>query len=313
MSIFSLGSDPEFMVCNEEGLKSAIKILPSKENSIKDSGNEFYHDNVLAEIAIKPSFCKEETVFNIKKSLNFLTKKIFPNKLKICSASYFPGEEINCKQAKIASCNPEYSAYSLSVVRPSSDLIEKKEGYYQFKTNLRTCGGHIHLGSRILEDSLNKINVVRMMDLFIVIPFLFFEKKDCKLRRSCYGLAGTHRVPAQKGRLEYRTLSNLWLSSPEYVELIYDLCNFVLNFVQEENHKKFWYFDEFYNGEDISKAHVCHGYDSEALVNCINNCDTKKAEKFMLIVENFLDKDLLIRIEDLMKKDVPDFYKSWNL
>lgn len=33
----------------------------------------------------------------------------------------------------------------------------------------------------------------------------------------------------------------------------------------------------------------------------------------MLIVENFLDKDLLIRIEDLMKKDVPDFYKSWNL
>ncbi|MEI8270879.1 MAG: hypothetical protein WCG45_05950 [bacterium] len=311
--IFSLGADPEFMIGNGDELKSAINFLPSKENSIKNCGNEFYYDNMLAEIAIKPSFNKKEAVENFEKSLRFLAKKVYPNKIGICSAAYFPWEEINCNQAKIASCNPEYSAYSLSVVRPSIELIEQKEDHYQFKTNLRTCGGHIHLGSEILEDGLAKINVVRMMYLFIAIPFLFFDLQNSKLRRSCYGLAGTHRVPSQKGRLEYRTLSNCWFRSPEYVELIYDLCDFVLDFVKKENHKKFWSFDESFDGEDVSKAHFCHGYDSKSLEECINNCDLEKAEKFMLIVENFLDKDLLIRIFRLMKKDVADFYESWDL
>lgn len=310
---FIFGSDPEFMITNENRLKSAIKLLPPKENSIKDKGNEFYYDNVLAEIAIKPSFNKNEAIENFRDSLKFLSKEIFPNKIKICAASFFPEEEIDCKQAKRASCNPEYSAYTLSLVSPPSNLIEQKEDYYQFKTNLRTSGGHIHLGSDFLNDGINKINVVRMMDLFIAIPSLFLEcETKSKKRRSCYGMAGTHRIPDQKGRLEYRTLSNFWLQSPEHVSLIYDLCDFVLNFVSQEKHKKFWDFDSKIKTDDVSKAHICHGYDVNALVSCINNCDKKQAEKFMIIVENFLEKEILVKIFDLIDKKNKNLNESWS-
>lgn len=306
---FKFGLDPEFIISQDNELKSAISILPSKENPIKKKEHKFYYDNVLAEIAVKPGNDKDEVINNIQEALKLFAEIISPAKFEIKAATEYPEEELRCDQAKIAGCNPEWSVYNLQVIEPPKKLIGFKNGYYYFKIPFRTAGGHIHLQSKLLEEPLNLFNVIRMMDLFIGIPSIFLDTDSSSAsRRKAYGLAGSHRIPEDEtGRLEYRPLSNFWLSSPDYVKLIYDLCEFVLYFVSSKECNKLWASDE------IDELGICIGYDLSALQKSINNCDKNQAEKFMMIVENYLPVDLFKRIQNLSNKELPNPYIAWGI
>ena len=310
---FTWGTDPEFMLMHHNELRSAIDILPAKENAFKKTGNEYYFDNVLAEIAVKPAKNKDDAIIHIKKSLHELARIISPGKFVIKAAANYPFKEINCLKAKIAACNPEWDAYTLQCVFPPDEVAELIEGYYQFKTPFRSAGGHIHLGAEKLQDHSTDLNVVRMMDLFIGIPSLFLDTDDTSLsRRKLYGHAGSHRT-TEYG-LEYRVLGNFWLSSPRLVSLIYDLCEFVLNFVEAKNHEKFWSVNEdLLDEEDPSVAYDCFGYDVNSLINCINNCDKSQADKFMMFIANYLPESLYNEIEKLSGQPLPDVYESWGI
>ena len=302
---FTFGTDPEFMISRWDDLQSAIPMLPKKENAVVKNGNGFYYDNVLAEIAIKPSKNKDDAIKNIQQALQGLAKLVKPSKFIIQASAKYPTKELNDKDARIAGCNPEWNVYTLRCVLPPEDVISK--------TAFRTAGGHIHVGAKGLEDPIKAFDVIRMMDLFLGIPSIFLDTDPTsKERRKIYGHAGGHR--ATDYGFEYRSLGNFWFSSPEYVELIYDLTEFVLNFVAEDNHKKFWSINEkLLQGSDPSKAYTCTGYDAKALCKSINTCDKKQAEKFLMFINNYLPDNLINKIDQLANKTLPDPYEAWRL
>lgn len=307
MNNFTFGLDPEFMVYENGNLISAIPHLPCKSLT-----STYYYDNVLSEIVVKPGATKEQSKINTKTALKKLTDKLGSKRIAIQASATYPQKEINCFEAKVAACNEEWDVYTLQSILPP-DVEMHKTGYYQFKSRFRSAGGHIHLGSDKLQGTLESLDVVRMMDLFVAIPSLYLDTDETSLqRRKLYGKAGSYRTPEHG--IEYRTLGNFWLASPELFELIYDLSKFSFDFVQQGLHKKFWHCDEaLLDEEDPSSAFTCIGYDSNCLQECIKNCDLKQAEMFMLFINNYLPKNLIDTIEKLAGKKLPDPYETWQL
>lgn len=313
MNSFSFGTDPEFMLTHNYELKSAISILPKKENAVTRDGHNYYFDNVLAEIAVKLANNKEEALRNVRSALHGLAQVIQPAKFIIKASSNYPKRELNCLDAKIAGCNPEWNVYSLQQVFPPNEDVDLLDGYYQFKTPFRSAGGHIHIGSDRLQDPMEAFSVIRMMDLFLGIPSLFLDTDETsKDRRKIYGHAGSHRIPDYG--LEYRALGNFWLSSPEHVALMYDLTEFVLYFVEQKTHERFWTVNEdLLDEEDPSIAYSCSGYDVSMLRKAIDTCNRTEADKFMIFVSNYLPDRLLNEIDRLSGKVLPDPYSAWDI
>jgi hypothetical protein len=266
---FTFGTDPEFILIDKKGNpKSAIDVIRyGKKNRLEKEGNFFFYDNVLAECTVKPAHSKEEAIENISKSLKILAELIGENyKIStICSAN-FPEIEMNHPAAKEAGCDEEYCAYKMQVVS------SKKNKKIFKQSNFRTAGGHIHLGTELGKSYETCIMLIRMLDLFLGVASFFMDgkKSSCK-RRKLYGQAGRYRQPTYG--IEYRTLSNFWLSSPFLVELVYDICSLVIKLTNERVYKEFWTIDyeklnsdEFWNlGGDPSLCHNCHGYDVKQL------------------------------------------------
>lgn len=318
---FTFGTDPEFMICKHDEIKSAINFLPKKENATHHHGNAFYFDNVLAEIAVKPARNQAEALFNIRQALSGLAKVIDTGKYGVLNeakfiikaSSQFPKQELNCMDAKIAGCNPEWNAYTLQCIFPPDSDVDLLDGYYQFKTAFRTAGGHIHVGTELLYDGVEALNMIKMMDLFLGIPSIFLDTDETSAaRRRLYGHAGSHRITDYG--IEYRVLGNFWLSSPDHVCLIYELTEFALNFVKNKLYEKFWEVDEsLLDEEDPSLAYKCFGYDVDSLIKAINQCDRNLADKFMTFISNYLPHNLIVEIEKLSDKPLKDPYVAWDI
>lgn len=310
---FSFGSDPEFILASKEGVRSAIGVLPHKDKPALRAGHSFYYDNVLAEIAVKPARTRQDVISNVGESLTYLAELVGKNKFTICASATYPGHMLKSRDAKLAGCRPEHDVYTLQVVPPPEEAVYYEDGYYWFKIPFRSAGGHIHVGNEMILDQFEALNVVRMMDLFVAIPCLFMDTdKTSKERRNLYGMAGSHRLTDYG--LEYRCLGNFWLSSPEHVGLVYDLTDFCISFVEKGFHKKFWSVNEdLLDEEPPSVAYNCFGYDAQALRNCINACDKKIAEKFMIFASNYLPAEMNKGIENLVGKKLPDPYAAWRI
>jgi hypothetical protein len=309
---FTFGSDPEFMLTHMGELKSAIGILPKKENPMIKNGHRFYFDNVLSEMAIKPASSKKEAIENTKDALQIMSSTILPCKISIKASGNYSKKDINCPDARIAGCDPEWDVYTLQCLFPPDSEVDMIDGHYQFKTPFRSAGGHIHIGSESLQDPMEIFSAIRMMDLFIGIPSLFLDHDETsKDRRKIYGHAGSHRVPDHG--LEYRVLGNFWFSSPDLFSLIYDLSEFVMNFVSEKTHERLWSVDEDMLEEDPIEAYTCFGYDVNLLQKAINTCDNKLATKFMMVVSNYLPNGLMQEIDRLSHMPIQNPYKTWEL
>ncbi len=316
-SQFTFGSDPEFALTYKNRLKSAIGVLPEKDKSIKMQGHAFYFDNVLAEISIRPSASKGEAVETFRQSLKMLAEVIHPIRPSIQASMMYPTSELKSKKAQEAGCVAEYSAYSLARIMPPKDFVVKDEDTEEMRhvTPFRTVGGHVHLGAEEgpLQHGMLTPYVVKMMDLFLGVPELFFNKdKTSKDRRQVYGVAGSHRRPVYG--VEYRPLSNFWLSSPLYVALVYDLSEFALSFVAKNGHLKFWEIaDELLDEDDPSVAHHCYGYDAHKLCYALDYYDTKAAEPFMTFISSYLPRRLSRSIEDAVNHRPEELYKEWGI
>jgi hypothetical protein len=310
---FTFGCDPEFILTKNAEIVSAIPLLPAKNKAIEIDGSFFYHDNVLAEIAIKPSSNKFELIENVKNALKNLCSLIEPVKIsnKVCQE--FPNKELTPINSRIATYNPEYDVYDLHEILPPNNLIKLKEDYFEYKTKMRTAGGHIHLGSDFLFENYNSIMVIKMMDLFVAIPSLFIDSQEnSKQRRTMYGKAGSHRVPDHG--VEYRVLSNFWLTSPQHAGLIFDLCQFTMEFVNERKYEKFWTIEsDIFESPRPVDAFNCFGYDAERLIECINTCNQKEAEKFMYFIANYLPASLYETICEVQTLQNTDIYENWSL
>lgn len=205
--MITIGADPEVFLAKNGKVVSAIgKVGGTKENP-KYLSDEIavQEDNVLAEFNIAPCTSKIEFVNRIKHGLILLNE--IANKkncvIDIRASARFDNSQLRSSKARIFGCDPDYNAWTLLMNDPPS-----------IDTNLRTAGGHIHVGM----DSTRIIPTVRAMDLYIGVPSVLLD--DDSERRMMYGKAGCFRH--KKYGLEYRTVSNFWLKSDDLISWVWD-------------------------------------------------------------------------------------------
>jgi hypothetical protein len=308
MSI-SFGSDPELMLVGKDGIQSAIGVVQgSIENRIRIKGHEFYYDNVLAECAVKPGTSKKEVLNNFRECLQIYAEMVKPFKLAAIASYIFPDSQLTHPDARKVGCAPDNCAYELKQVDPPKEMISSG--------NLRSCGGHVHIGSELLKgDGAEPILVIYMLDLFVGVPSLYLDRDITSARRRMlYGQAGRYRVKPYG--LEYRSLGNFWLTTPRLTSLVYDLCVFAHEFVESGKAWELWEFDieVFFNTENLSNAWKCNAYDPALMRKVINNGNKEEALSLLELAKGLMPEglrnDLVVAID---KPPDDDMYSAWKI
>ena len=223
MAAFTIGADPELFFRNNYKLVSVIdKLGGSKEEPLPLDipGCAIQEDNVAAEFNIPPCNDVEAFKFHINYVLGELRKRAEAMGLSLApnvASHSFDDEELNHWKARMFGCDPDYNAWTK----------KKNPPPYAEDENLRSAGGHVHIGAR-----LDPFDLGRACDLFLGVPSTRLDPDTT--RRNLYGRAGSIR-PKPYG-MEYRTLSNFWIWSEEHTEWVYDQTQKAVRFV-EEGHK----------------------------------------------------------------------------
>lgn len=244
----TIGCDPEVFLEDEDGnIISAVgKIGGTKKKPLKVLCGALQEDNVLGEFNTDPATTFLGFRDNIRVVMKQLESKVSPLKLKVLSSHHFTKEILKAsgKQALTFGCDPDLNAWD-------GQENDKPSAY----TNLRTAGGHVHVGFAVdPDDNEARFAVVQLMDVYLGIPSVLMDG-DTE-RRSMYGQAGACRLKPYG--VEYRTLSNFWLKSDEYIEWVYNQTKRAV-----ENRE--------YIGEVTSK------YGASEIQRVINESDVEKA------------------------------------
>lgn len=239
---FSFGSDPEFMITdNNGGLVSALDILEgaSSMNRIQLGGHEFYPDNVLAECSIKPGFSKNEVLLNVREAIGLYETLLNGNKLLFRASDNYPDSALTHPLAKMAGCSADMCAYQMKMMNGEDGAAK------EIRDNpLRSCGGHIHVGHKVFVGDVPQVPLAIMtMDLLLGIPSLFLDKDPTShRRRKLYGKAGRFRFKPYG--FEYRSLSHFWLKSEDMTSLIYDITQYVVSLFANDKWQEYWSFNK---------------------------------------------------------------------
>ena len=232
-SEISVGTDTEFFLNDANGnLVSAIRYINGgKYNPVAlPSGGGVTYDNVCMEFATPVAFSKEEFIAAVGKTMSeavgMLPEGVVP--VQLASAD-FPPSELEHEEARRFGCDPDFDAWRVA-------MNEVPEGA-QDRT-FRSAGGHLHVGymansdNDFLLDPWGKIMAVKALDIVLGIPMTLIDTHESAIaRRQLYGKAGCHR--ATDYGVEYRSMSNFWVSSPVLVNLVYDMAREAMRLVRE--------------------------------------------------------------------------------
>jgi len=180
MQKFSIGADPELFLQNSQGqFKSVIGLLGADKwnpRKLSEVGHAVLEDNVAVEFNIPPCTTFEDFKKEIQATMR-MVKAILPAELHYNqgSAVSFPESELNCEAAWKFGCEPDFNAWT----------IEENPKPHAKDKNLRSCGGHIHVGSDLAV--ADPVNTIRAMDLYLGVPSVVLDKG--MLRRMLYGKA----------------------------------------------------------------------------------------------------------------------------
>jgi Phage phiEco32-like COOH.NH2 ligase-type 2 len=146
---------------------------------------------------------------------------------------------------------------SLNIYNDPGDGIQDARKY-----KYRCAGGHIHIGYTRAFTAPGIEQVVRGLDGVLgVIGVSLAAGIDNPERRHTYGRAGEFRLP--RHGLEYRVLSNFWLSHPAIAMLVFELSRSVVRLAES------------------GLFNLCWTGDEEETREVINNCDVAGARKII--------------------------------
>lgn len=217
----TIGADPELFLQTIQGkMISAVgRIGGSKEKPLPlpVEGCAIQEDNVSAEFNIPPCASLLEFQRHIKYVVSYLDDKAQEMGLllarHVASHSFDP-DQLESWQSQVFGCEPDLNVWTgRENPRP-----------YSPDYNLRSCGGHVHVGTD-LDPNL----VIRSMDLHLGVPSISLDE-DIH-RRELYGKAGSYRRKPYGA--EYRTLSNFWIWSDELIEWAWEGTNKAVEFVRK--------------------------------------------------------------------------------
>ena len=251
----TIGADPELFIINEKTGKvvSSIGLIPGEKGDpwVGDdmpSGFGLETDNIVAEFNIPPVTDGVSFVNNIeymKAYIDKFVKNINPDLGILCAASQSVDKsELQSPQAKLFGCDIDYNAYT-------QEPNPKPKGT---RTNLRSCGFHIHVGyaNNNIDTSLM---LVRYMDAYLGLTSLL--KDTDRKRRSLYGKAGCFRLTPYG--VEYRVLSSAMMKDVPTLQFVWDQIKKAI--------------DAHNNGKPLPPE--------EAVISAINESDVALAEKLI--------------------------------
>lgn len=215
-----LGTDPELFLKDPLGnFVSAHDLIPgSKQYPHQVSLGAIQPDGVALEFNTDPASTKEEFTRNISVVLDQLEaeyKKVRPDlQIVIEPTATFSREYFDSLPliATELGCQPDFNAYTGKTnKKPETDEPS------------RTAGGHIHIGwgrFSVTDDDHFEVcrGMIRQFDAVLFLSSLLWDS-DTR-RRALYGNIGAFR-PKSYG-VEYRPLSNRWLSSVGIQEFIFE-------------------------------------------------------------------------------------------
>lgn len=253
-----IGSDFEmFLVDKNDKVISAIPLISGTKDSPEKTDKEgccIQHDNVLSECNVPPVGINEAGLFweNIQYVKNFILGldriKGKSLSLKCCPSAIVEDDQLQDDEAKEFGCDASFNAWRGGEIneKPHSD-----------NPRLRSGGGHWHFSFDDCDYD-KVIDLVRLCDLFLGVPFVLIDKD--KRRRELYGKAGEFRFQSwgDTQGFEYRVLSNCWADNQDLVEYVFSQI------------KKMF---EYYNENGISKIEE----DADKIIRCINTGDEELA------------------------------------
>lgn len=232
-------------IISAEGLIGGTKEKPTP---IDREGCFIQEDNVMAEFNVPPAVDPRDMYENIVFVLNHITNKLPEGfDIDVAASALIDGKYLETEQAQTFGCDPDYNIWTgLQNEAPNSLLFP----------NLRTCGGHVHVGYNGPTEELN-VKLVKTLDLFLTVPSIIMDKDT--MRRVLYGKSGSFRY--KEYGVELRTLSNFWIKNLDGVKWMF---NGVLRAV------------EFVNSMQVVTKTM-----EEKIVKCINNQDESLAKELI--------------------------------
>jgi hypothetical protein len=222
---FLIGADPEIFLAKNGNYKSVIGLIGGDKwnpRKLSEVGHAVLEDNVAVEFNIPACDSYEAFAKEIKFTMQKI-KEILPQDLEFAQASAvsFPQEELNCDAAWLFGCEPDFDAWHNGIpnIKPHAD-----------DPCLRSCGGHIHVGSDVAIN--NPVDTICAMDLFLGVPSTKLDTQGQE-RRKLYGKPGAFRYKPYG--VEYRTLSNFWVFDDSLIRWAYEGTRRALEFVASGN------------------------------------------------------------------------------
>ena len=250
---FSIGADPELFIIDKYNRPypaiGMVKGDKEDPHQISKEGHCVQVDNVMLEFNIPPRNNPEQTWRDIQHVMIYFNSILAPLSLKtsIQASAMFDPKHLTSDKAQEFGCDPDLDVW-----------LERFNDPPNPETNLRTAGGHVHIGYKD-ADMDKSSELVKLFDLYLVIPSLLIDPDD--KRREMYGKAGAFRF--KDYGVECRQLSNFWISDKKYVEMIYNQVDKM--------------FDALNSGNIIERESAL----AKKIVNIINNNDKQGAEKMI--------------------------------
>jgi hypothetical protein len=194
-----------------EGLIGGSKDYP---RPLDREGCALQEDNVSVEYNVPPVGLEDSHTMaeNIQYVMDTI-KEVIPQGLAVecCSSARFDKEELSTPHAQQMGCDPDFNAWK------DGDMNEKPDGS---KTDLRSCGGHIAVSCPGIS-KMDCLNLIKWMDIYLGVPSVLIDTD--KDRRTLYGKAGAFRTKlyGDTPGVEYRTLSNWWTKSEDYIKWVF--------------------------------------------------------------------------------------------
>lgn len=215
MAKILVGCDPEVFVRKNGVFTSAWGLIRGdKKNPQKVHRGAVQVDGMALEFNIDPAADQDEFCLNVQTVLD--TMKLMVPEYEVVAtpvADFDPAHlAIQPPEALELGCEPDYNAWT-----------EGQNPRPNGQRPMRTASGHVHIGwtdGEKHDDPIHQARcnaVAKQMDFFLGLPSLLFD--DNVRRREMYGKAGAVRYKSYG--VEYRTLSNAWLNSPELMKWVF--------------------------------------------------------------------------------------------
>jgi hypothetical protein len=288
------GTDIEFVLVDDKGnYRAAIPYIKGdkKEPQWIEAGN-VQKDNVAMEVAVDYAWNRRQFVYNTAVVISQLYSEFIPNgwNIEALPSAMFPDEELTDPIAQEFGCDPDFDAKSCKTNQMDLTNVHP---------NFRSFGLHVHTGYADLRKMEDAQIYIMASDVTLGLFSTIVDNSEPALkRRDLYGKPSAFRMKSYG--VEYRTLSNFWVKSPQNLEAIYILNDFTMWLKMNLREMK----------------HLFRSYDMENISNIIKTGDKASAyEIFGKEVYPRLVEDDQALLDTVMSRDLDSYgsvLKEWS-